>query len=107
MFPIVAWTLFAGGMVYVVFFSYNNYSNYIRMTQVEQQRVQEGLPNQVTLTPEDLRQNPELVEIFDITDIDSNFNLDLEATEHMEYFASQEHMNWLEKLMEIIGHFFN
>jgi hypothetical protein len=83
------------------------YVNRIRVA--ESARVQEGLPNEVTLTPEDFRQNPELVEIFEVTDVDNNLNLHLETVEHLEYLDYQDAIangsNSLEVVSAILNHF--
>jgi hypothetical protein len=47
-------------------------------------RVQEGLPTDVTITPEDFRNHPELAEILEVGDTDVNLDLILESNEHFE-----------------------
>jgi|ERR1700748_899278 uncharacterized protein (DUF58 family) len=53
-------------------------------------RVEEGLPTDVALTPEDFRNNPELLEMFEITDADNNLEFNLESNEHFEIVENLE-----------------
>ena len=81
--------------------------------QIDTTRVQEGLPTDVTITPEDFRANPELAEIFDVTDTDANLNVALESQEHLEMLEAQSAsinfdnvMAVLEELEAIFSYFF-
>jgi len=58
--------------------------------QIDTTRVDAGLPTDVTLTPEDFRANPELAEIFEITDTENDLNLILESQEHLEMIEAQQ-----------------
>jgi len=77
--------------------------------QVDTTRLHEGLPTDVTLTPEDFRAQPELAEIFDVTDTNTNLDIALENNEHYEFiqnqFAAVDYDN-LMTLFEIIEAFF-
>ncbi len=48
------------------------------------------LPNKIILTPEEFKQDPDLLELFGITDIDNNLDLTIETNEHLEYLEYQE-----------------
>ena len=85
---IIASTIAAVGLAFSLYNSYTEHKIINRINQVEAAREQEGLPNNVTLTPEDFRQNPELAEIFN-TDTDKNLNLNLETIEHIELIENQ------------------
>ena len=88
---------------------YNGYTaNYLlsRVRQVEATRAQENLPNEVTLTPEDFKQNPELAEILEVTDVDNNLNLHLETVEHLEYLEHhQDTPKGIMENIEVIGYY--
>jgi uncharacterized protein (DUF58 family) len=81
--------------------------------QIDTTRVQEGLPTDVTITPEDFRAHPELAEIFDITDTENNLDVTLESQEHLEMLEAQSTaisynniMAVLEAIEEFIFYFF-
>jgi uncharacterized protein (DUF58 family) len=57
--------------------------------QIDSTRVQEGLPTDVTITPEDFRAHPELAEIFDVSDTETNLDVILESQEHLEMLEAQ------------------
>jgi uncharacterized protein (DUF58 family) len=57
--------------------------------QIDTTRVNAGLPTDVTLTPEDFRNNPELAEIFDVSDTETDFDIALESQEHLEMLENQ------------------
>ena len=57
--------------------------------QIDTTRVNAGLPTDVTLTPEDFRNNPELAEIFDVSDTETDLDLALESQEHLEMLENQ------------------
>jgi hypothetical protein len=86
---------------------YNGYTaNYFlsKFRQVEDSRAQENLPNEVTLTPEDFKQNPELAEILEVTDVDNNLNLHLETQEHLEYLEHQDSIGFINNIEAIGGY---
>jgi hypothetical protein len=89
---------------------YNGYTaNYLlsRVRQVEASRAEENLPNEVTLTPEDFKQNPELAEILEVTDVDNNLNLQLETIEHIEHLEHQDAAFKFLDNIEVIGGYFS
>jgi len=75
--------------------SYNEFGNIIRLRQVDATRVLEGLPTDVTLTPEDFIANPELAEIFGVTGTDTNLEIALESNEHFEFIQNELAQNEL------------
>jgi hypothetical protein len=88
---IISITIAFVGLTYVGVNSYINY-HYINAArqldaarQIEAARVQEGLPTEVTLTPEDFINNPELAEIFGEAPFDDeNLGIILESNEQSE-----------------------
>ena len=80
------------GVTFTLINNYNNNYNYslaeldnvVRERVVDSTRVHEGLPTELTLTPENFTDNPELAEIFGVTNTDNNFDLILESNEHYE-----------------------
>jgi hypothetical protein len=82
-------TFISLGIAYKVYRSITNSNHINRMRQLEAERTQEGLPNEVTLTPEDFAANPELAEIFEITDVDQNLDLNLQTNDHLD--LQEEH----------------
>jgi hypothetical protein len=89
---ITATTFISLGIAYKVYRTITNYNHMNRIRQIEAERTQENLPNEVTLTPEDFAANPELAEIFEVTDVDQNLDLNLQTNEHLEI---QEHHDLL------------
>jgi len=93
---------------YKIYVSYTEITLFNRVRQVEAVRAQDGLPSEVTITPEDLRLNPELVEILDISDLNNNVNVALETNAHLEYIQFQEtmmdHHNLMEEIVSYIYH---
>jgi hypothetical protein len=89
---ISATTFISLGIAYKVYRSLTNYNHMDRIRQIEAARTQENLPNEVTLTPEDFAANPELAEIFEVTDVDQNLDINLQTNEHLEI---QEHHDLL------------
>jgi len=81
-----------------VYYTENTLINRVR--QVEATRAQQGLPSEVTITPEDLRLNPELVDILGITDLNSNVNVALETNAHLDYIRFQETMSAFYQFVE-------
>jgi hypothetical protein len=90
--------------------SYSEFGNVTRVRPVDTTRVHEGLPTDVTLTPEDFLAHPELAEIFDVTDTNTNLNVALESNEHYEViqnqFAAVDYDN-LMAIYDIIEAFFS
>jgi len=58
-------------------------------TQIDTTRVNEGLPTDMTLTPEDFAADPELAEIFGISENNTMLDLSLESNEHFEEVQNQ------------------
>jgi hypothetical protein len=59
-------------------------NNLVRERIIDSTRVEEGLPTDITLTPEDFRLNPQLAEIFEVTDTTRNLDIALESNEHFQ-----------------------
>jgi hypothetical protein len=78
-----------------------------KVTQVEAARAQKGLPSEVTITPEDLRLNPELADILGVTDVNNPINITLETNAHLEYQqfqdTIQDHNNFIENTVEFLS----
>nr|AQU12795.1 NAD-dependent deacetylase [Thelephora ganbajun] len=55
-----------------------------RERPIDTARVHEGLPTDVVLTPEDFANNPQLLEIFNVEDPNSNLVVILESDEHYQ-----------------------
>jgi hypothetical protein len=68
---------------------YRGINNNTMVSQIDTTRVNEGLPTDITLTPEDFAADPELAEIFGITDTNTNLDLNLESNEHFEEVQNQ------------------
>jgi len=99
---IIAATVVCFGVAYKF---YNYYTGTIllnRVRQVEAARAQDGLPSEVTITPEDLRLNPELADILEITDLNNNVNVALETNAHLEYTQFQESLMAQQNIIEFI-----
>jgi hypothetical protein len=77
------------GVAIGLFNNYNGFNNVTRVRQVDTTRVHEGLPTDVSLTPEDFINDPELAEIFDVTDNNTNLDIALESNEHYEFIENQ------------------
>jgi len=77
------------GITYVMFKSLHHMDGVIVGRQIDTTRVNEGLPTDITLTPEDFRAHPELAEIFEVEDTENNLDLILESQEHLEMLESQ------------------
>jgi len=71
-------------------------------------RLEEGLPTQVELTPEDFQNHPQLKEIFDLKDedVNGNVNLALESQEHFEKLLNEESI-WFFILDAVYRYFFS
>jgi uncharacterized Zn finger protein len=77
------------GITFCLINSYREFDNVVMERQIDTTRVHEGLPTDITLTPEDFRTHPELVEIFGLSDTDNNLHLILESNEHFEEVQNQ------------------
>ena len=84
---------FAITAIAITFCLINNFRNFDNVTMVRQidtTRVHEGLPTDITLTPQDFRTHPELAQIFGVTDPDNtNLDIALESHEHFERVENQ------------------
>lgn len=74
----------------------------IHYNQIESTRVNEGLPTDVTLTSEDFRDNPELAEIFDVSDTENALDVNLESQEQLEILENQFADMSFNDLMDIL-----
>jgi hypothetical protein len=101
--PLIIISIITVGVAYAMYHSYKEHHLLNRLITVETEREQEGLPNEVTLTPEDFRLNPELVEMFGITDVDNNLGFDLQTNEHLEYLEAHELNNNIESIFDAIA----
>jgi hypothetical protein len=72
------------GASYSLFNNYTAFDDIPRERVVDSTRVHEGLPTDVTLTPEDFANHPELAEMFEVANTNNNFDLVLESNEHFE-----------------------
>jgi hypothetical protein len=101
------------GVTCYVISNYSHFDNVFRMRQVDTTRVHEGLPTDVAITPEDFRDNPELAEIFDVTDTNSNLNIALESDAHFQAVQNQvvpedyDHLTTLSQILEAFFSYFN
>jgi uncharacterized protein (DUF58 family) len=85
-----------------VFMMNNHMDDVILERQIDTTRGHAGLPTDVTLTPEDFRNNSELAEIFDVSDTENDFYLNLESQEHLKMFENQ-----YADILDAISYFFN
>jgi len=103
---IIAATVVSVGVAYKFYVYYTEITLLNRVRQVEAVRAQDGLPSEVTITPEDLRLNPELADILGITDLNNNVNVALETNAHLEYIQFQEtmieHQHFLEHIVDYV-----
>jgi hypothetical protein len=102
----------AVGITFILINSYGylNDFNIDRPRPVDTTRLQEGLPTDVTITPEDFMRNPELAQIFEGVDVNQNLDLFLEGQEHVDHLENQFaaiDYNTLMELYEIIEAFFS
>ena len=107
---VVATTVVYVGIVYKFYLFDKNLTLLERVSKVEAARAEKGLPSEVTITPEDLRLNPELVDILGITDLNNNVNVALETKAHLEYTQFQEmvmdHNHFLDHFFDYFYHLF-
>ena len=107
---VVATTVVSVGIVYKFYLFDKNLTLLERVSKVEAARAEKGLPSEVTITPEDLRLNPELVDILGITDLNNNVNVALETKAHLEYTQFQEmvmdHNHFLDHFFDYFYHLF-
>src|SRR6266478_4675932 len=65
--------------------------------------------NELILPLEEFKQDPDLLELFGITDIDNNLDLTIETNEHLEYLEYQEavadEFNPLDFIIDIFNYF--
>jgi hypothetical protein len=87
---IIVGTVVSIGLAYKFYISYTEWTLFNRVRQVEAARALEGLPSDVTITPEDLRLNPDLADILGVTDVSQNINIALETSAHLDYLQFQE-----------------
>ena len=82
-----------------------------RLIKEEAIRAQQGLPSEVTITPEDFRLNPELVDILGVTGDNESVNISLETKTQFEYIQFQEtvqaHNNFIESTVEFLSNLAN
>lgn len=91
---------FSVTLIGITYCMINNYRNNVLMVrQVDTTRVNEGLPTDLTLTPEDFTNNPELVEIFEGVNPNQNLDIILESNEHFN-----EHLVQIENQFSIINY---
>jgi hypothetical protein len=62
----------------------NNNPNTLNHLEVDVVRVAEGLPTDVTITPQDFKDNPELAQIFEVSDTSQNLDLIIQSDEHFQ-----------------------
>ena len=78
-----------------------------KLAQVEAARAQKGLPTEVTITPEDFRLNPELVDILGVQGGNESVNITLETNAHLEYQQFQDtiqvHNNFIENTVQFVS----
>lgn len=77
--------------------------NVTPVRQIDTTRVEEGLPTDISLSPEDFRDNPELAEIFGITDSNTNLDVALESNEHFEQVQNQELMQQIQNQLTTVN----
>jgi uncharacterized protein YpuA (DUF1002 family) len=77
------------GITFCIINRYREIGNVGMERPIDTTRVHEGLPTDVTLTPEDFRANPELAEIFGVADTDNNLDILLESNEHFQQVENQ------------------
>jgi hypothetical protein len=102
--------ILAGTITFVAltFSLYNGYTNYYylnKVRQVEAARAHEGLPSELAFTPEELRDNPELAEMFEVTDVNKGLHLNLETNAHLEYLENQDAAINIMDYIDVIGDF--
>jgi|SRR6266436_9078100 len=104
---ILSVTIAVVGVSLTLINSYTEFDNVTRERVVDSTRVLEGLPTDVTLTPEDFINHPELAEMFDVTNTNKNFDLVLESNEHFEETRdlAVDHEN-LNTLLDVIIDFY-
>jgi hypothetical protein len=103
--------IFTATVSAVITYKFYNYDKEItllnRLTKVEAVRAEKGLPSEVTITPEDFRLNPELVDILDVTGVNESVNISLETKAQFEYLQFQETVqaqnNFIESTVELFS----
>jgi len=76
--------------------------NQVQERQIDTTRVNEGLPTDVTITQEDFRNNPELAEIFGVSNTENDFNVNLESQAHLEMLENHSADLSYNDLMDIL-----
>jgi hypothetical protein len=102
-FPLIVFGVASAGVAYTIYSSYIEYYNLNRLIEVENLRTQQNLPNEVTITPEEFTQNPELIEMFGVTDVNNALNIPLEQNEHLAFLAAQNNMDNIETALDIVS----
>jgi hypothetical protein len=103
--------IFTATVSAVITYKFYNYDKEItllnKVTKEEAVRAQQGLPSEVTITPEDLRLNPELVDILGVTGNNESVNISLETKAQFEYIQFQEtvqaHNNFIDSTVELLS----
>lgn len=103
--------IFAATVSAVITYKFYNYDKGItlsnRLAKEEAARAQQGLPSEVTITPEDFRLNPELVDILDVSGVNESVNISLETKAQFEYFQFQEtiqaHNNFIQSTVDFLA----
>lgn len=100
---ILCYTITFLGVTYNVIIRYRALNNATMVSERDTTRVNEGLPTDMSLTPEDFAANPELAEIFGITDTNTNLDIALESNEHFEQVQNQIANNNLPTISDIFN----
>ena len=100
---ILCYTVVFLGLTYHVIITYRALYNATMVSEIDTTRVNEGLPTDMSLTPEDFAANPELAEIFGITDTNTNLDIALESNEHFEQVQNQIANNNLPTISDILN----
>lgn len=77
------------------------------INQIDTTRVNEGLPTDMTISPEDFAADPELAEIFGITENNTMLNVNLESNEYFEEVQNQIEIINRENIMNAINNLNN
>jgi hypothetical protein len=100
---ILCYTITFLGVTYNVIIRYIALNNATMVSEIDTTRVNEGLPTDMSLTPEDFAADPELAEIFGITDTNTNLDIALESNEHFEQVQNQIANNNLPTISDIFN----
>jgi hypothetical protein len=104
---IISVTIAVIGVSLTLINSYTEFDDVTGERVIDTTRVHEGLPTDVTLTPEDFINHPELAEMFDVTNTNKNLDLVLESNEHFEETRdlAVDHEN-INSLLDMITDFY-